>query len=223
MKKLIFVFIALFTLTLISGCGARQNTIRYDSESESSETTDVTEDTSEDSESTETESEEETMETDSDTESEEEVETDSEEDIVEESETPKVTDVPVEGKLAVTSLDGAFLKTNLSYNVVKGTVPTGTHTISINDYQLQKYIPGQTQWDYIASTQFSTLKIGLNNYILKTFDANGDQTDSLIFSIDYDAPAVPTLPDVGSSHWLVLLISLMLAGSFTTFRKLRWL
>lgn len=195
MKKLIFVFVALFTVVLISGCGARQNTVRFDDKNGSEEEPTIIEDT-------EVESDEVTEE--------------ATEDMVENSTQPK-------GKLAVTSFDGAFLKTNLSYNVVHGTVSSSTQTIEINDYKLLKYVPGQTEWSYIATTRFGTLKDGLNNYVVKTFDANGDQTDSLIFSIDYDAPAIPNLPDVGSSHWLILLISLMLAGFYTIFRRFRWL
>ena len=36
MKKLIFIFVALFMLVLISGCGARQNTIRYNNGNDTS-------------------------------------------------------------------------------------------------------------------------------------------------------------------------------------------
>lgn len=214
MKKLIFIFIALFTLTLISGCGARQNTIRYDNGSEVSDEVEATDDTAESDEATDDSTDSEDAKTDSEKEIETEEET---------GETPELIEAAPTGKLAVTSLDGAFLKTNLSYNVIKGSAPTDTSKITINDYQLQKYVAGSTQWSYIATTRFNTLKDGLNNYILKTYDANGDQTDSLIFSIDYDAPAIPALPDVGTNHWLILMASLILAGTYTTFRRYKWL
>jgi len=202
MKKLIFVFVALFTLVLISGCGTRQNTIRYNNGSESSEEAEITEEASEEGEADETNLE---------------IEEDIEE--PEKSESAEPTN-----KLAVTSFDGAFLKTNLSYNVVKGTSSSDTHKITINDYKLQKYIPGQTQWDYIASTRFNTLKNGLNSYVLKTYDADGAQIDSLIFSIDYDAPIIPTeLPGVGANHWLIILASLIMSSSYMIFRRYRWL
>jgi len=205
MKKLIFVFVALFMLILISGCGARQNTIRYNN----GEETEVTNESPEEGE------------TDSETVEDTEGETDSE--TVEETAANTPTITP-SGKLAITSFDGAFLKTNLSYNVVKGTVTSDTHKITINGYGLQKYVPGQTQWDYIASTRFSTLKSGLNSYIVKIYDAEGLQTDSIIFSIDYDAPVIPdALPDVGASHWLTLMATLILVSSYTILRRLRWL
>jgi hypothetical protein len=197
MKKLIFVFVALFTLTLLNGCGTRQNTIRYNNEIVNSEEAEVTEDASEEGESDETGTES----------------------GPEEAELTEPT-----GKLEVTSFDGAFLKTNLSYNVVKGTTSSDTHKITVNDYKLQKYTPGQTQWDYIASTRFNTLKDGLNSYVVKTYDADDKQIDSLIFSIDYDAPVIPEeLPDVGASHWLALLASLTMAGTYTILRRYKWL
>lgn len=213
MKKLIFIFAVLFTIVLVSGCGARQNTIRYNNGSETEEVTgDEISEGEEDALTEEVSEAEESDEEDEEGEKE-----------AENTEEAAELEVPT-GKLAVTSFDGAFLKTNLSYNVVKGTCPSDTHEITINDYKLQKYIPGQTQWDYIASTRFNTLKSGLNTYILKTYDAEGVQTDSLIFSINYDSPVIPeALPGVGSSHWLVLIATLIMTGCYVTLRRFRWL
>lgn len=200
MKKLIFVFIALFMLTIISGCGARQSTIRYNNGNDSVKNSITEEEVSVEDDSEEVDTEETAI----------------------ESEVVKIASAT--GKLAVTSFDGAFLKTNLSYNVVKGTVSSDTHKITINDYQLTKYLPGQTQWDYIASTRFSTLKSGLNTYVVKTFDSKGNQKNSLIFSIDYNALVVPAaLPDVGVSHWPALIIAFLIIGAYTIFRKIRCL
>jgi hypothetical protein len=203
MKKLIFVFVALFMLVLISGCGARQNTIRYGNGDDSANIMEATEENSDAKEGEAEENLEKAM-TDSGEEKEE-------------------VSVPT-GKLAITSFDGAFLQTKLSYNVVKGTASSDTHKITVNDYKLTKYTPGQTQWDYIASTKFNTLKNGLNSYVVKTFDKDGNQTDSLIFSINYEAPIIPeALPDVGASHWITLLTTLIIAGSYAIFRKYKWL
>lgn len=192
MKKLIFVFVALFMLVLVSGCGTRQNTIRYNNGDE--EGGEITEETAEEAEAETEESE------------------------------GQVASSTSTHKLELTSFDGAFLDTSLSYNVVKGTTSSDTHKITINDYRLQKYIPGQTQWDYIASTRFNTLKDGLNTYVLKTFDVDGEQIDSMIFSINYDAPVTPEkLPGVGAGHWLTLLAGLMTTGFLVVFRRQRWI
>ena len=225
MKKLIFVFVSLFLVVLIAGCGARQKTVRFNNEDNTTEKSETL------NESVKAISESEEMdvtmsETDTEDNMEENIEMDipmegEDESLDEESEK---TDIVSKGKLAVTSLDGAFLKTNLSYNVIKGTTSSDTHEISINGYKLHKYLPGQTQWDYIASTRFSTLKRGTNNYVLKSFDINGKEIDSLMFTIEYDAPVIPSgLPGVGANHWLALFISLMLSGCYTIYRKYKWL
>lgn len=210
MKKLIYVFVALFMVTLISGCGARQKTVRFNNG------------TSDEEVSTEVESTE-TDEGTNDSEVEEDMsEGEGEEDTLTETDTEEIT--TPSGKLAVTSLEGAYLKTNLSYNVIKGTVPSDTHKITINGYTLNKYIPGQTQWDYIASTRFSTLSDGTNNYVLKSYDKDGEETGSLMFTIDYEAPTVPSaLPSVGFSHWISLLIALTISSFYAITQKKRWL
>lgn len=227
MKKLLFVFITLFMLLLTTGCGTKQNTVRFNSEDGSSEkesavaTEEVTEEATTDGE------------TDEDTEVTEEEKTDGKEvvndkeAVKEEKTTEKKTTaatITPSGKLTVTSFDGAFLKTNYSFNVVKGDAPIGTKKITVNDYKLSKYIGGQTKWDYIASTRYGTLENGLNTYVVKALDANGEEIDSLIFSINYEASATPQiLPGVGTSHWLTLLTAFIITGLYTVFRKYRWL
>lgn len=217
MKKLIYVFVALLMVTTISGCGARQKTVRFNNGTSNEETATATETES-------VEGNEEVSDTDADSELQETIleEGETESDVV--IETPNETTSAPSGKLSVTSLEGAYLKTNLSYNVIKGTAPSDTYKITINGYGLTKYIPGQTQWDYIASTRFSTLSAGTNNYVLKSFDKDGEETGSIMFTIDYEAPAIPTeLPSVGFSHWFTLLFTLILSGVYAITRKKRWL
>ena len=209
MKKLLFIFVALFMLTLTTGCGAQKNTVRFNGEDGSTEkdSAAVTEKATNEGEADDVTVEPTNETTDKVTEK-----------------TNKAATVTPSGKLSVTSFDAGFLKTTYSYNVVKGDAPTGTKKITINDYKLSKYIGGQTKWDYIASTRYNTLKNGLNTYVVKAYDAKGDEIDSLIFSINYEAPATPqVLPGVGANHWLTLLTAFMITGIFTLFRKYRWL
>ncbi|MFH0837784.1 MAG: hypothetical protein V1880_00775 [Patescibacteria group bacterium] len=225
MKKLIFIFVTLFVIVLISGCGARQNTIRYNNGSQSDETAEATEENAENAET------DESNENDSETVGEDEIVTEEEfagetssTEEESESETNEISAGTTTGKLEVTSFDNAYLKTNLSYNVVSGTARSGTQRITVNEYELQKFIPGQTQWSYIASTRLNTLAEGLNTYVIKAYDSSDKLTDSIIFSVDYEAPAVPeALPSVGASHWLTLMISFLFAGTYAFFRRLRWL
>lgn len=206
MKKLLFVFVSLFMLVLTSGCGAQKNTVRFDGDEKTADS--ATEENADEAKSSE-----------EDTAKEEALDGEADEAPA----TVAASNAP-SGKLAVTSFDGAYLKTTFSYNVVKGDAPAGTRTIKINDYKLSKYIPGQTKWDYIASTRFGTLKAGLNTYVVKAFDKDGEEIDSVIFSINYEAPAVPNvLPGVGPNLWITLLAALIASATFTLFRKYRWL
>jgi len=216
MKKLLFIFVALLALVITSGCGAKQNTVRFNSEGTPTSTTSADDQASKTSD---------TVPAAKDGETDELVAKNDVKNVKKEPETPKtISEVSPTGKLAVTSFDGGLLKTTFGYNVVKGTAPTGTKRITINDYRLSKYIGGQTKWDYIASTRFGTMKSGLNTYVVKTYDAKNVETDSLIFTINYEAPAAPAvLPAVGSSLWFTLLTTLMLSGIYAFFSKLRWL
>ena len=203
MKKLIFVFVALFILVLISGCNARNNnTVRFDDRNSadiSSEEVSLSE--------TDVESETETVIT-SDTE--------------ETTETPVIIKEP-SGKLEVLSFDGGFLKTNLNYNVINGGTSSDTHVIKINDYELQKYVPGTSEWSYIASSNHGTMEEGWNNYVVKTYDKDGKQIDSMMFSIEYAPVTADALPGVGSNHYLILILSLISSSVYFSFRRLRWL
>lgn len=216
MKKLLFVFVTLFGLALISGCGNHQNTVRYngDNSSATSDKTGVDEKASPEADKAANDGETDTAATTTDQKE-------------EKTKSPSAQTAPAvpTGKLAVTSFPGAYLKTKFSFNVVKGTVPSNTHNIKINNYQLSKYLPGQTRWDYIAATRFATLNSGLNTYVVKSYDAKGDENGSLIFSIYYDAPVVKAaLPSVGSSLWVTLLTTLTATFLYAILnRKYRWL
>jgi hypothetical protein len=204
MKKLIFVFVALFILVLISGCNARNNnTVRFDDN-----TADITSETTEDESVTEETSEETVS-----------------ENTTEEAPVIKpFVEKEASGKLEILSFDGGFLKTNLDHNVVRGGASSDTVKVTINDYELNQFTPGSGEWSYIASGSLGTMKEGWNNYVVKTFDKKGTQLGSLIFSIEYDAPVTPeSLPHVGNNAWLALLIAISGSSAYFTLRKKRWL
>lgn len=109
--------------------------------------------------------------------------------------------------LTITSFKGNSLETNAAYNLVKGNTPKNTSTIKVNGYQLQKYVPGETNWTYIASVQTKTLNKGENKYSIKAFDKDGNQLDSLSFFINYGEIDSHALPNVGPSLWATILIT----------------
>lgn len=226
MKKLLLVFVSFFALTLLSACGKQDSrTVRFDADGsviEDENNIDLNEDETLSAEAligeTDVEAfEEEQKEAMEDNEEKAELEAPVSEDEAPEAmekveekapekemkkEAKKVLD-----KLSITSLDGAFLETSSNKNVIEGSVSKETHSIKVNDYSLKNFIPGQTEWNYTASTNFGTLKTGWNDYVVKTYDKKGDELESLMFSINYEGVEVAALPSVGANLWISLLIA----------------
>jgi len=102
---------------------------------------------------------------------EEEVEEVVEEDI---SPTAEVTYInsPNEGKDWATSREPI---------TITGTVPKNTKGIIINDYELQKYVPGDPGWSYVAASKFDSLVPGENVY--EVYAVNTKDEKILIDSI----------------------------------------
>lgn len=123
----------------------------------------------------------------------------------------------VKNILSVTNpTQGEDYTTASNWNVIRGTVPTTTASIEVNGYKLRKYIAGSQEWNYIAATQMKTLKEGLNEYIVKAFDKEGNVIDDLTYKLTYQNGYV--LPHVGTGLNLILMISLF-ASSLIFFRR----
>lgn len=110
------------------------------------------------------------------------------------------------GELKVTSLESDPLETSKPYHLVRGTAPAGTQAIEVNGYRLRKFRAGQTTWRYIASTHINTLQSGSNDYTVRALDSSGEAVATTNFTIVYN-PAAPALPGVGSSLWIVILMT----------------
>ena len=58
---------------------------------------------------------------------------------------------------------------------ITGTAPENTKSIIVNDYELQKYVPGDPGWSYVAASKFDSLENGENVYNIYTVDFNGNK------------------------------------------------
>lgn len=76
---------------------------------------------------------------------------------------------------------------------ITGTVPKNTKSIMIDDYELQKYVPGDPGWSYIAATKFDSLVKGENIYEVYVIDFNGEK--KLIDSIKITYGSAAALND----------------------------
>lgn len=229
MKKLLLVFVSFFALTLMSGCNNQDSrTVRFDADGSviSGETdTDLNDGSMESHEGgNDSEVLEELMEDEVKMEEATEEEAAAEEKkLMEkgiEEEKASKTNTKTLDKLAVTSLNGAFLETSSNKNIIEGSVSKETHSIKINDYSLKNFIAGQTDWAYTASTNFGTLKSGWNDYVVKTYDKKGDELDSLMFSINYEGVEIAALPSVGANLWVSLLAAMITSFFVLNRRKL---
>ncbi|PIZ71540.1 hypothetical protein COY07_04740 [Candidatus Peregrinibacteria bacterium CG_4_10_14_0_2_um_filter_43_11] len=187
MKKLLFVFLVLVVLIAVAGCNARKNTVQIKLEDKPVNTTSTTVITP----------------------------------VEEEGQTEKplaikVTKASDEEKensavLAVTSVEGGVLETNVGYHIVRGTVPQGTQAVKVNDYTLVKFLPWHKTWTYIASTSIGTLKEGKNNYTVLALDKEGGTIDETGFEITYTPSVIPHLPGVGTPLLFTLIMTFILS------------
>jgi hypothetical protein len=67
---------------------------------------------------------------------------------------------------------------------VQWTVPKDTvGSIMVNDYKLQKFIPGSTTWYYFANMESGTMKDGINLYTIKFMWNKGELLYTQLFTI----------------------------------------
>ncbi len=71
--------------------------------------------------------------------------------------------------------EGKDWKTTMDKVNITGTVPKDTKSIIINDYELQKFVPGDKGWSYVASVGFDNLKPGDNIYKVYVVDFKGEK------------------------------------------------
>ena len=196
MKKLVFIFVILFTLLVSTGCKSQENTIRFNPKIDgvTTETADAGETANPDKNVDDKSSDK-------------------------GSDAAAVTPTEDETVLSITSFEGDKLDTNVGYHVVRGTTPKNTHSIKVNDYTLIRYIPGQTQWNYIASAAAGTMVKGENKYTVTAFDAQDNQISSKDFTILYNEPE--SLPAVGVSGWFIFGISILISASYFAIKRLK--
>jgi len=72
--------------------------------------------------------------------------------------------------------EGKNLITTREPITITGTVPTGTKSVWVDDYQLKKYVPGDPGWSYIAATKFDSIKKGENIFKIYVTDNNDEKT-----------------------------------------------
>lgn len=70
--------------------------------------------------------------------------------------------------------------------LIEGTTSAQTASVWVNGYKLQLYKAGITRWNYIARTDYGTLKRGTNVYKINVRDANNQILDSFTYTVQYN-------------------------------------
>ncbi len=69
--------------------------------------------------------------------------------------------------------------------ILAGSTAAETYSVSINGYTLSLYLPGKTTWNYIASTDLTTMKRGRNVYRIVSRNKDGEILDVLEYTINF--------------------------------------
>jgi len=70
--------------------------------------------------------------------------------------------------------------------LLEGTAPKEAASVWVNGYKLQLYKPGSTFWNYIAKTEYNTLKQGTNVYKIVARNAANQILDLFEYTVTYN-------------------------------------
>lgn len=106
--------------------------------------------------------------------------------VIDEATLPK-NDPLMPGTLSVTGpTPGATHTATGSEFLLEGTTPKETSTVWVNGYRLQLYKAGTTFWNYIAKTEFGTLKRGTNTYVITARNEKNEIVDTFTYTVTYN-------------------------------------
>jgi hypothetical protein len=94
--------------------------------------------------------------------------------------------------------NGETVRTPAQEIEIRGTAPTGTTAIYVNDYKLQLFRAGDTDWSYLASIRLTNLKQGENVFNVVSEDSAGGRSAPATLTIVV-GEAGPTTPAASTS------------------------
>lgn len=68
---------------------------------------------------------------------------------------------------------------------ISGTVKSRVSKVIVNDYTLQSFKEGDTEWKYNADVNFGNLKEGKNEYKVVAIDAEGNESEPTVITLIY--------------------------------------
>ena len=95
---------------------------------------------------------------------------------------------------------GQTYRTNSERFIIEGTTSSDTVGISVNDYRLQLYKPGNTTWTYLASTSIDNLHPGKNVYSIVTINKGGYKSEPAVLTILLEDGPVGVIEEEGGEE-----------------------
>lgn len=97
--------------------------------------------------------------------------------------------------------NGETVRTAAEEVEIRGTAPTGTVAMYVNDYKLQLFRAGDVDWSYLASKRFDNLKDGDNVFNVVAEDSSGARGPAATITIvvGENGPTTPAGASTSSS------------------------
>ncbi len=89
--------------------------------------------------------------------------------------------------------NGEIVRTAAEEVEIRGTAPTGTVAMYVNDYKLQLFRAGDADWSYLASKRFDNLKDGDNVFNVVAEDSSGARSPAatITIAVGVNGPTTP--------------------------------
>jgi len=154
-------------------------------------------------------------------EDEDELDVDADTDTTDESEEDAVEqELPTSsstGGVEITSPNGGeSFKTSETQFEINGTVPEGTASVEVDDYKLQAFSKGDTEYKYRASSSMGNLTIGAKNtYTVNAYDDSGEVVGTASITIDVESGSMgdPTINIPSSNPYETTLNEIVIGGT----------
>lgn len=109
----------------------------------------------------------------------------------EEEGAPANIDPSIEAPVIISPENGASIPAAQVDLIIEGTAPAEAEFVTVNNYTLTKYIPGDRKWSYFAAKKFGTLVPGENTYTVVATTRDGRSSPITVLKVNYEGTNEP--------------------------------
>lgn len=118
----------------------------------------------------------------------------------EEEGAPANIDPSIEAPAILSPASGASIPAAQVDLIIEGTAPPEAEFITVNNYTLTKYLPGDRKWSYFAAKKFGTLVPGENTYKVVATTRDGRSSEVTTLTVNYEGTSEPQAPVTPSTN-----------------------